>query len=58
MMTVTRMYNRDGAKGALDVPEIKAVFNESAPKLGSRDCKVLPVSAISRCFFFFFFLVE
>eukprot|EP00040_Diaphanoeca_grandis_P000590 m.15907 g.15907 ORF g.15907 m.15907 type:complete len:202 (-) comp10786_c0_seq1:32-637(-) len=41
------LANKQDVEGAMDVPEIKVVFNESAPKLGTRDCKVLPVSAVS-----------
>ena len=36
-------------QGCMGTQEIKSVFNESAPKLGSRDCKVERVSAITGC---------
>lgn len=41
------LANKQDVEGALTIPEIKAVFNESAPKLGVRDCKVQNVSAIT-----------
>jgi signal recognition particle receptor subunit beta len=41
------LVNKCDADGAMSVAEVKEVFNESAPKLGVRDCKVLDVSAVT-----------
>lgn len=41
------LVNKSDVDGAMSVAEVKEVFNESAPKLGVRDCKVLHVSAIT-----------
>lgn len=39
--------NKQDVEGAMSVQEVKAVFNESAYKLGMRDCKVENTSAVS-----------
>ncbi len=39
------LANKSDVAGALDVPQIKEVFNSCAAKVGKRDCKVSRVSA-------------
>jgi ADP-ribosylation factor related protein 1 len=39
------LANKSDVAGALDIPQIKTVFNASAGKVGKRDCKVSRVSA-------------
>eukprot|EP00051_Salpingoeca_urceolata_P006680 m.88441 g.88441 ORF g.88441 m.88441 type:complete len:85 (+) comp14941_c0_seq3:323-577(+) len=41
------LCNKQDVPGAMTVADIKHVFNDSAPKLGVRDCKVQRVSAIT-----------
>ncbi|KAG1469963.1 hypothetical protein G6F56_002955 [Rhizopus delemar] len=43
---VLMLANKQDAEGALRVEEIKEVFNKIAVKLGARDSRVLPVSAL------------
>ena len=41
------LANKMDVVGAMSIREIKTVFNESAHLLGSRDCKVSSVSALT-----------
>eukprot|EP00039_Didymoeca_costata_P020401 m.341128 g.341128 ORF g.341128 m.341128 type:complete len:212 (+) comp19851_c0_seq1:239-874(+) len=41
------LTNKTDVEGAMTIPEIKKVFNESAGILGERACKVMGVSAIT-----------
>lgn len=41
------LANKQDVDGALRVEEIKEVFNRIAVKLGARDSRVLPVSALT-----------
>ena len=41
------LANKVDLDGAMSIKEIKAVFNESAHLLGSRDCKVSSASALT-----------
>jgi ADP-ribosylation factor related protein 1 len=41
------LVNKCDVDGAMSISEVKEVFNESAPKLGVRDCKVMQASAIT-----------
>eukprot|EP00035_Acanthoeca_spectabilis_P006506 m.125352 g.125352 ORF g.125352 m.125352 type:complete len:202 (+) comp13536_c0_seq5:254-859(+) len=41
------LVNKCDIEGAMSISEVKEVFNESAPKLGVRDCKVLHASAVT-----------
>lgn len=43
------LVNKCDIEGAMSISEVKEVFNESAPKLGVRDCKVLHASAVTGC---------
>lgn len=43
---VLMLANKQDIPGALRVEEIKEVFNKIAAKLGARDSRVLPVSAL------------
>jgi len=40
------LANKQDVPDSLTVSEVKSVFNESAHKIGRRDCLVLPVSAL------------
>ena len=43
---VLMLANKQDIPGALRVEEVKEVFNKIAVKLGARDSRVLPVSAL------------
>lgn len=43
---VLMLANKQDVEGALRVEEIKEVFNKIAVKLGARDSRVLPISAL------------
>ena len=43
---ILMLANKQDIDGALRVEEIKEVFNKIAVKLGARDSRVLPVSAL------------
>lgn len=43
---VLMLANKQDVEGALRVEQIKEVFNKIAVKLGARDSRVLPVSAL------------
>ncbi|KAI9314044.1 ADP-ribosylation factor family-domain-containing protein [Dichotomocladium elegans] len=43
---ILMLANKQDVEGALRVEEIKEVFNQIAVKLGARDSRVLPVSAL------------
>lgn len=43
---VLMLANKQDVPGASRVEEIKEVFNKIAAKLGARDSRVLPVSAL------------
>lgn len=43
---VLMLANKQDISGALRVEEVKEVFNKIAAKLGARDSRVLPVSAL------------
>lgn len=43
---VLMLANKQDVSGALKVEEVKEVFNKIAMKLGARDSRVLPVSAL------------
>lgn len=44
---ILMLANKQDVDGALRVEEIKEVFNRIAVKLGARDSRVLPVSALT-----------
>eukprot|EP00037_Helgoeca_nana_P026698 m.302164 g.302164 ORF g.302164 m.302164 type:complete len:202 (+) comp27289_c0_seq3:561-1166(+) len=46
-LPVLVLVNKCDVDGAMSISEVKEVFNESAPKLGVRDCKVMQASAIT-----------
>jgi ADP-ribosylation factor related protein 1 len=45
-LPILMLANKQDIEGALRVEEIKEVFNQIALKLGARDSRVLPISAL------------
>jgi ADP-ribosylation factor related protein 1 len=45
-LPILMLANKQDVEGALRVEEIKEVFNQIALKLGARDSRVLPISAL------------
>lgn len=43
---ILMLANKQDVSGALRVEDVKEVFNKIAVKLGARDSRVLPVSAL------------
>lgn len=43
--------NKQDIDGCLSIRDIKSVFNDTAHRIGRRDCLVLPVSALKGCVF-------
>eukprot|EP01135_Chromosphaera_perkinsii_P004486 Nk52_evm10s284 gene=Nk52_evmTU10s284 len=44
---VLLLVNKQDSMDAMQLSDVKEIFNESAPIVGVRDCKILPVSALN-----------